>query len=43
MTVIASAVDTRSPAFRANAEAARALVADLNDKAAQIREGAGAA
>jgi len=39
MTVLKSAVDTRSAAFRENADAMRAAVADLRDKVAQIARG----
>jgi 3-methylcrotonyl-CoA carboxylase beta subunit len=41
--VIRSALDTRSAAFRANAERMRALVADLREKVETIRQGGGAA
>ena len=43
MPVIPTALDRRSDAFRANAEAMRALVADLRDKSAAIAEGGDAA
>src|SRR5438046_3099254 len=43
MTVLTTTLDRRSDAFAANASAMRALVADLREKAAQIREGGGAA
>ena len=36
MAVIPTALEPRSTAFRANAEAMRALVADLRDKTADI-------
>src|SRR5216683_1276475 len=39
MPVIPTALDRRSDAFRANARAMRALVADLRDKSAAIGEG----
>src|SRR5215469_7890160 len=42
MTVLATTVDLRSDAFEANAEAMRALVEDLQEKVAAIREGGGA-
>jgi len=38
MPAIASAIDTRSPAFRANSEAMRALAQDLRDKSATIAQ-----
>ena len=41
MTVLKSAVDTRSEAFQANAEAMRGLVGDLRDRVARIKEGGG--
>ncbi|MGE4221229.1 MAG: carboxyl transferase domain-containing protein [Alphaproteobacteria bacterium] len=41
MPVLKSAIDTRSPAFRDNATAMRALVGDLNDRIARVREGGG--
>ncbi|MGE4220050.1 MAG: hypothetical protein AB7G39_11430, partial [Alphaproteobacteria bacterium] len=41
MPVLKSAIDTRSPAFRDNASAMRALVGDLNDRIARVREGGG--
>src|SRR5438094_5311220 len=43
MPVIPTALDRRSDAFRANAEAMRALVRDLRDKSADIGEGGDAA
>src|SRR6202163_308480 len=39
MSVIPTALDRRSDAFRANAETMRALVRDLRDKSAMIAEG----
>ena len=39
MAVIQTALDPRSVSFRANAEAMRALVADLRDKTAAIALG----
>ncbi len=41
MPVLKSAVDTRSQAFRDNADAMRALLDDLNDRIARVREGGG--
>jgi 3-methylcrotonyl-CoA carboxylase beta subunit len=41
MTVLATALDTRSQAFAANMAAMRALVTDLRDKTAQIEQGGG--
>jgi 3-methylcrotonyl-CoA carboxylase beta subunit len=41
MPVLATALDTRSEAFCANAEAMRALVADLAARIAEIRKGGG--
>jgi 3-methylcrotonyl-CoA carboxylase beta subunit len=43
MPLIETALDTRSAGFRANNEAMRALVGDLRDKLARIREGGGEA
>jgi len=43
MPVIETALDTRSPEFRANTEAMAALVADLRRIADQIRQGGGEA
>jgi 3-methylcrotonyl-CoA carboxylase beta subunit len=42
MTVLTTSLDRRSEAFAANAAAMRALVADLREKVAVIREGGGA-
>ncbi len=42
MTVLATALDLRSEAFRGNAAAMRELVADLRAKLARIEEGGGA-
>jgi 3-methylcrotonyl-CoA carboxylase beta subunit len=42
MTVLTTSLDGRSEAFAANAAAMRALVADLREKVAAIREGGGA-
>src|SRR5260221_3648041 len=42
MSVIKTAIDPRSDAFRSNAESLRAQVADLGDKVAAIRQGGGA-
>ncbi len=42
MTVISTSVDQRSEAFATNAAAMHALVADLQEKVAAIREGGGA-
>src|ERR1700745_4094024 len=42
MTVLPTSVDTRSDAFTANAGVMQALVQDLRDKVAAIREGGGA-
>src|ERR1044071_1740890 len=39
MPIIRSSIDRRSEAFRANAEAMRAVVADLKDKSAAIALG----
>ena len=39
MSVIASAIDTRSPAFQANAAAMRALIEDLHAAVRRIKEG----
>jgi 3-methylcrotonyl-CoA carboxylase beta subunit len=41
MTVLATSLDPRSDAFKANAAAMRGLVADLRDRVAAIREGGG--
>ncbi len=41
MTVLKSQINTRSPEFQANAQAMRALVADLRAKAAQVALGGG--
>jgi 3-methylcrotonyl-CoA carboxylase beta subunit len=41
MTVLTTSLDRRSDAFAANAAAMRALVADLRDKVAAVREGGG--
>jgi 3-methylcrotonyl-CoA carboxylase beta subunit len=41
MTVLTTSLDRRSEAFAANAAAVRALVADLKEKIANIREGGG--
>ena len=41
MPVIESQVNTESPDFTANAEAMRALVADLDEKLAEVRLGGG--
>jgi 3-methylcrotonyl-CoA carboxylase beta subunit len=43
MTVLSTALDARSDRFRANDAAMRAVVADLRDKLALVREGGGAA
>jgi 3-methylcrotonyl-CoA carboxylase beta subunit len=43
MSTIKSQIDTRSAEFQANAESMRTLVADLQDKAAQVMLGGGAA
>ena len=43
MTVFRSAIDTQDEGFRANAEAMKALVADLRDKLGAIKQGGGAA
>ncbi|WP_332673372.1 carboxyl transferase domain-containing protein [Aromatoleum sp.] len=43
MTVLKSNINTRSPEFRANAEALKSLVADLREKAAEVSLGGGAA
>ena len=43
MSVIRSQADTRSAEYRENAAAMRALVEDLREKSAGIREGGGAA
>jgi len=43
MQALKSQVDTRSPEFRANAEAMRTLVEDLRAKAQEAEEGGGAA
>jgi len=43
MTVLTTSLDRRSEAFAANAEAMRALVEDLREKVAAIREGGGEA
>jgi 3-methylcrotonyl-CoA carboxylase beta subunit len=43
MTVLKSAIDTKTKAFRDNAKALRALVADLQAKVAEVKEGGGAA
>src|ERR1051325_4296758 len=39
MTIIKSKVDVRNDEFRANAQAMRALVADLREKLAKVAEG----
>ena len=41
MSVIASAISTRSEAFRANAEAMQALVDDLQEKVQRVKQGGG--
>ena len=41
MTVLSSQVDTRSDSFKRNAEAMRALVADLRNRTDQVRLGGG--
>ncbi|MCH7931496.1 MAG: methylcrotonoyl-CoA carboxylase, partial [Proteobacteria bacterium] len=41
MTVLKSALDTRAPEFKHNAEAMAALVADLREKVAGIKQGGG--
>src|SRR6201998_3763850 len=41
MTVLTTSLDRRSEVFAANAAAMRALVADLREKLAVIREGGG--
>ena len=41
MTVLTSAVDTRSDTFKKNAEAMRTLVADLRARTEKIRLGGG--
>jgi len=41
MTVLSSAIDTRSDTFKKNAEAMRALVADLRARTDQVRLGGG--
>jgi 3-methylcrotonyl-CoA carboxylase beta subunit len=41
VSVIASAISTRSEAFRANAEAMQALVDDLRDKVQRVKQGGG--
>ena len=41
MTVLSSAIDTRSDTFKKNAEAMRALVADLKVRTDQVRLGGG--
>jgi 3-methylcrotonyl-CoA carboxylase beta subunit len=43
MTVLTTSLDRRSEVFAANAAAMRALVADLREKVAAIREGGGEA
>ena len=43
MSIIKSAINTRSPEFQTNADTMRALVADLRDKAAQAALGGGEA
>ncbi|MDX1576414.1 MAG: methylcrotonoyl-CoA carboxylase, partial [Kiloniellales bacterium] len=43
MTVLKSAIDTNSKAFRANAKALGALVADLQAKVSQVKDGGGQA
>ena len=43
MTIIETAVDTRSPEFKANAEAMAVLVADLRAKVAAVERGGGEA
>ena len=42
MTVLTTALDRRSEAFRGNDAAMRGLVADLRDKLAAVEEGGGA-
>src|SRR5260221_2047602 len=42
MSVIKTAIDPRSDAFRSNAESLREQVADLGDKVAAVRQGGGA-
>ena len=39
MSIIASAIDTRSPAFQANAAAMRALIDDLHAVVQRIKQG----
>ena len=41
MTVLRSDIDTRSAEFAANAEAMRALVADLRERVAEVQQGGG--
>ena len=41
MTVLSSAIDTRSDTFKKNAEAMRALVADLKARTDRVRLGGG--
>ena len=41
MTVLTSAIDTRSDSFKKNAEAMRALVADLKSRTDKVRLGGG--
>ena len=41
MTVLASQIDTRSDAFKKNADAMRALVADLRQRTEKVRLGGG--
>jgi len=43
MSVIKSNINTRSPEFKANADALRVLVADLREKAAEVSRGGGPA
>jgi 3-methylcrotonyl-CoA carboxylase beta subunit len=43
MTVFKSAIDTKSKAFRDNAKALGALVADLQAKVSEVKEGGGKA
>jgi len=41
MTILSSPVDTRSDTFKRNAEAMRALVADLKTRTDKVRLGGG--
>ena len=41
MTVLRSDIDPRSAEFAANAEAMRALVADLRERVAEVQQGGG--